>query len=440
MTAVSADAGVTHGRVLRIALPVVLSNATVPLLGLVDTGVVGQLGEAAPIGAVGIGAGVLATLYWIFGFLRMGTTGLVAQAKGAGDGAEVAALLSRALLVGGTCGLALILLQPLIFAAGLWLSPASEEVEELTKGYLAFRIWSAPAAIAVFGINGWLIGQERTRALLALQLWMNGLNVLLDLWFVLGLGWGVRGVAGATAIAEWSGLLFGLWLCRDAFRGTAWRDRARVLDRARVRRMAAVNRDIMIRTMLLEALFVSFLFWGARQGDVILAANQVLMQLLALTAYALDGFAFAAETLVGQAVGARRVGALRRGVRVTSVWGAGMALALAAGFAALGPWAIHLMTTSPEVREAAMAFLPWMVAGPIVGIAAFMLDGIFVGATRTGDMRDMMALSVIFYFAVSWPLMGAWGNHGLWLALHLSWIARALTLAWRYPALERSVT
>ncbi len=431
---------VTHARVLRIALPVVLSNATVPLLGLVDTGVIGQMGEAAPIGAVGIGATVLGALYWIFGFLRMGTTGLTAQARGAGDASEVAAILSRSLLVGGAGGLLLILLQSLVFAGAFRLSPASPEVESLARDYLAIRIWSAPAAIALFGINGWLIGQERTRGVLAIQVWMNGLNIVLDLWFVLGLGWGVNGVAVATLLAEWSGLALGLWLCHDALRSPAFRDRARILEPARLRVMAVVNRDILLRTLLLEAVFVSFLFWGAGQGDVTLAANQVLLQFLNLTAYALDGFAFAAETLVGQAFGARARAALRQGVRVTSLWGLVIAGALSLGFALLGPPAIRLMAASPEVQSAALAYLPWMILGPLVGIASWMLDGIFVGATRTRDMRNMMALSAVIYFAVAWPLMGAFGNHGLWLALHVSWVARALTLAARYPALERAAT
>ncbi len=429
---------VTHTRVLRIALPVVLSNATVPLLGIVDTGVIGQMGQAAPIGAVGIGATILGALYWIFGFLRMGTTGLTAQARGAGDAPEVAALLSRSLLLGGAGGLLLILLQSLMVAGAFRLSPASPMVESLARDYLAIRIWSAPAAIALFGINGWLIGQERTRGVLAIQVWMNGLNIVLDLWFVLGLGWGVNGVAVATLLAEWSGLALGLWLCRDALRSPAFRNRARVLDAARLRAMAIVNRDILLRTLLLEAVFVSFLFWGAGQGDVTLAANQILLQFLNLTAYALDGFAFAAETLVGQAFGARAWAALRQGVRVTSLWGAAIAAALSLAFALLGPPAIRLMAASPEVQEAALAYLPWMIIGPIVGIASWMLDGIFVGATRTRDMRNMMALSTAIYFAAAWPLMGAFGNHGLWLALHVSWLARALTLAARYPALERA--
>ncbi|HOZ35026.1 MAG TPA: MATE family efflux transporter, partial [Tabrizicola sp.] len=201
----------------RIAGPIVLSNATVPLLGAVDTGVVGQLGQAAPIGAVGLGAVILATLYWAFGFLRMGTSGLAAQAQGAGDGAERAAVLLRALIVGLVAGLALIALQVALVAGAFALAPASAEVEALTRQYLAIRIWGAPATIALYAVTGWLIGVERTRAVFLLQLWINGVNILLDLWFVLGLGWGVPGVAAATLIAEWTGLTLGLWFCRDAF-------------------------------------------------------------------------------------------------------------------------------------------------------------------------------------------------------------------------------
>ncbi|MBM1219969.1 MATE family efflux transporter [Ponticoccus sp. SC2-23] len=428
-----------HRRVLAIALPIVLSNATVPILGAVDTGVVGQLGEAAPIGAVGIGAIILTAFYWLFGFLRMGTTGLTSQAHGAGDGAEVAALLSRALIVAGVAGLGLILLQGPLFGLGFLVSPASDEVEEMARAYMGIRIWSAPAAIAIYGITGWLIAQERTRAVLVIQVWMNGLNVLLDLWFVLGLGWGVEGVAIATFLAEWSGAALGLWFCRAAFAGPYWRDAARVFDAVRIRRMISVNTDILIRSVLLQAIFVSFLFWGAGIGDVTLAANQVLLQFLHITAYGLDGFAFAAEAIVGQAVGARALAVLRRGAWLASLWAFAICLGLALTFALAGGAIIDLMTTAPEVRLAAKDDLVWMVLAPVVGLAPWMLDGIFIGATRTRDMRNMMALSAAGYFAAA-PLLVAWlGNDGLWVALLLSFALRGITLGLRYPSLEREV-
>jgi MATE family multidrug resistance protein len=304
---------------------------------------------------------------------------------------------------------------------------------------MGIRIWSAPAAIAIYGITGWLIAQERTRAVLVIQVWMNGLNVLLDLWFVLGLGWGVEGVAFATFLAEWSGAALGLWFCREAFRAPHWRDGARVFDAARIKRMVSVNTDILIRSVLLQAIFVSFLFWGAGLGDVTLAANQVLLQFLHITAYGLDGFAFAAEAIVGQAVGARALAVMRRGAWLATLWAFAICLGLALAFAFAGGAIIDLMTTAPEVRVAAKDDLVWMVLAPVVGLAPWMLDGIFIGATRTRDMRNMMALSAAGYFAAAPLLVAGFGNDGLWIALLLSFALRGITLGLRYPSLERDV-
>jgi MATE family multidrug resistance protein len=429
---------VSHRRVLKIAAPIVLSNATVPILGAVDTGVVGQMGLAAPIGAVGVGAVMLTSVYWIFGFLRMGTTGFVSQAAGAGDRSEVAALLTRVLMIALIGGLALIALQGLIFDLGFRLAPASDEVEALAHQYMSIRIWSAPAPIALYGITGWLIAQERTRAVLVLQVWMNGVNILLDLWFVLGLGLGVGGVAFATFLAEWSGLLLGLWLCRGAFATPAWRAAERVFDRVKLVRMASVNGDILVRSILLEAVFLSFLFLAADLGDVTLAANQILLQFLHITAYALDGFAFAAETLVGQAFGAGAVARLRRSAVLASVWGGIVSVAMALGYVLGGSALIDLMTTAPEVREAARSYLGWVALAPLLGVAPFMLDGIFVGATRTRDMRNMMMLSALGYFGCVAVLLPLMGNHGLWASLMAMFVLRAVTLGARYPALERA--
>jgi len=433
-------AAITHRRILRIAVPIVLSNITVPILGAVDTGVVGQLGLPEPIGAVGLGAIILSAVYWVFGFLRMGTVGLTSQALGAGEHGEVAALLTRALLIGGAGGIALIALQVPLFWGALQASPATADVETMTTGYMRIRVWSAPAAIAIYGITGWLIAQERTRAVLMMQLWMNGLNIGLDLWFVLGLGWGVEGVALATFLAEWSGLAVGLWFCRDGFTRPEWRDPAQVFERARLTHMLAVNGDILIRSLLLQAIFVSFLFIGSGFGDVTLAANQVLMQFLTFSAFALDGFAFTAETLVGQALGARARDRLRRAAVMSSAWGLVIVLALSLAFALAGGAIIDLMTTAPEVRQAARGFLPYAVAAPLLGVAAFMLDGIFIGATATRDMRNMMAASFAVYAVALALLVPVLGNHGLWLALLISFVARAITLGLRYPALEARVT
>ena len=426
----------SHRRVLAIALPIVLSNATVPILGVVDTAVVGQLGEAAPIGAVGIGAIILSAVYWIFGFLRMGTTGLTSQAAGAGDVDEVDALLSRALLIGISAGLVMIAAQVAIFKGAFWVSPASAEVEGLARDYMVIRIWSAPATIALYGITGWLIAQERTRAVLIIQVGMNGANIALSFLLGLKLGWGIEGVAWATFIAEWGGLVLGLWLCRGVFGRQAWLSAARVFDMMRLKHMALVNTDILIRSVLLQAVFVSFLLFGSDFGDVQLAANQILMQFLQVTAYALDGFAFAAEALVGQALGARARAALRRSAVLSSLWGGVVCALLALSFALFGGAIIDVMTTAPEVREVARVYLPYMVAAPIVGVAAWMLDGIFIGATRTKDMRNMMIISAVIYFSTVIPLMAAFQNHGLWIGLLLNFVVRGATLGWKYPGLE----
>lgn len=438
MSAPPADPGaaLSHRRVLAIALPIVLSNATIPLLGAVDTGVVGQMGKAAPIGAVGVGAIILATIYWVFGFLRMGTSGLVAQSRGAGDAVESGAHLLRALGIGLAAGAALILLQVPLTAAAFRLAPASAEVEALARQYLAIRIWGAPFTIGMYALTGWMIAVERTRAILVVQMVINLINIGLDLLFVLELGWGVQGVAAATLIAETCGFALALWFARDALRAGLSRGGLWAADV--VRRLVQVNGDIMIRSVLLQASFTTFIFLGAGQGDVTLAANQVLMQFLEITAYGLDGFAFAAEALVGQAVGARRPDRVRRAAILTSQWGVGGAALLGLVFALSGGAIIDLLTTSAEVRQAARTYLPWLAVAPLIGIASWMFDGIFIGATRTREMRQAMILSVAIYVVALLILLPAFGNHGLWAALMVLNGARGLTMARLYPWVERA--
>nr|WP_242690241.1 MATE family efflux transporter [Paracoccus fontiphilus] len=424
----------THQRVLAIALPIVASNATVPLLGLVDTGVIGQLGRPEAIGAVAIGAVVLTSIYWIFGFLRMGTSGLVAQSRGAGDPAEGGAHLLRALAIAGVAGACFILLQGVVFRAAFGIAPTSAVVEGLARDYLAIRIWGAPATIALYALTGWLIAVERAKSVLLLQLVQNGLNAALSVWFVLGLDLGVPGVAAATLLSEYCGLLLGLWMTRRAM--AQGLTAAGLFARAKLGRLARVNSDIMIRSVLLQASFTSFVFLGARHGDVTLAANQVLLQFLSVTAYALDGFAFAAESLVGQAVGARRPGGVRKASVLTSVWGIGGAAVLALAFWLGGGAVIDLLTTSPEVRVEARRYLPWLGLAPLVGVAAWMLDGIFIGATLTRDMRLAMIWSALVFLAAVLLLPPVWGNHGLWASLMALNLSRGITMALRYPRAE----
>lgn len=425
---------ITHARVLRIAAPIVLANATIPLLGAVDTAVIGQIGLAAPLAAVGMGAVILSTFYWVFGFLRMSTSGLAAQAAGAGDAAERNAVLLRALAVGGLAGGGLIALQSVLFWLALWLAPASPEVEDLVQDYLAIRIWGAPATVMLYAVTGWLIAIERTRGVLALQLLQNGLNVLLDVVFVLHLNWGISGVAVATLLSEYSGLALGLWFTREAFVGAFWRG---LHEAAALRRLFSTSRDIMLRSVLLQLSFTSFIFLGAGFGDETLAANHVLMQFLSIMAFALDGFAFAAETLVGQAVGARASARLQRAVTVSFQLGALGAVALALVFWLAGAAIIDLMTTATDVRQEARVYLPWLIVAPLIGIWSWIYDGVFIGALRTAAMLRAMAVSVAIYAIAVAVLMPLAGNHGLWAAMSVLNLVRALTLWRAYPAVLR---
>ena len=431
--------GITHRRVWRIAGPVILSNMTVPLLGAVDTAVVGRLPEAWHMGAVAVGAMVFNFVYWGFSFLRMGTTGLTAQAHGAGDADEVRANLARPLLLAALLGLALILLQWPIAAAALWLIEASEQVEALAASYVAIRIWAAPATLANYALFGWFVGIGDTRAGFVMQVATNLINMALAVLFVLGLGWGVPGVAAATLIAEWAGVALGFAIALGKLGRLGGRlTRVRTLDGRRLKRLVAINLDIFLRTLMLTFGFAFFVAQGAKAGDATLAANAVMLNFLHVMAYGLDGFAFAAEALVGAAFGARNRAALREAVRLTTIWAGLCALAFALAYALLGLLLIDLLTAVPEVRAAARGLLPWVVLAPIVAVWSFQLDGVFIGATRTADMRNCAAAALAVYLAAWQMLAPSLGNEGLWLAFMIYYAARALTLAARYPALERA--
>jgi MATE family multidrug resistance protein len=427
---------ITHKRILAISIPIILSNVTIPLLGLVDTAVIGQLGEVAPIGAVGIGALIISAIYWIFGFLRMGTTGLTAQAVGKKDSQEIVALLSRTLLIGISAGLILILTKDLIFWCAFKVSPASKEVEDLAYSYMKIRIYSAPAAISIFGILGWLIAQERTRMVLLLQIWMNGSNILLDFLFVIGFNWGVEGVALATVFAEISSFFLGILICRSAFIGSAWRSFYLVLNKKQISKMAVVNFDILIRSLFLQAAFILFMFLSSDINDNILAINQILLQFLSISAYALDGFAFSAEALIGQAFGAKSVASVRRVSIFATFWALLAAIVLTLCFYFGSGFLIALMTTSDELRETSKMYVYWVIMAPILAAPAFILDGIFIGATRTKDMRNCMIISFGIYCLAVWLLYEPFGNQGLWASLMVMFIVRAITLFVRYFSIE----
>ncbi|MCK6371195.1 MAG: MATE family efflux transporter [Gammaproteobacteria bacterium] len=413
--------------VWRIAAPMILSAATTPLLGMVDTAVVGHLDEPWYLGAVAAGTTIFTVLFMGLNFLRMGTTGLTAQAFGAGEGVAVRDALGRALLTAAALAVALIALQSLIIEAALGALGAGAQVSAFTREYFAVRIWSAPASLANFVVVGWLLGMQNARGPLTLTLATNFTNIVLDLVFVLLMGLRVRGVAFATVLAELVGLVVGLAFVRAELAALpgSWRPSA-LLDIGRYRRLFVISSNLLLRTLSLMLVFAFITAQGARMGDVILAANALLMNFQHLLSYALDGIAHAAEALTGKAVGERNVAGLVATVRRSLRWSVGLALVFTLAYAAGGGALIDVLTGIPEVRAAARAYLPWLVLSPLVSVWPFLYDGVFVGATRPREMRLVMMAAAFLVFLPTWYLARDLGNHALWLAFVLFMSARGL--------------
>ncbi|HZD25219.1 MAG TPA: MATE family efflux transporter [Alphaproteobacteria bacterium] len=423
----------------RLAWPLILSNLTVPLLGIVDTAVVGHLPDPHYLGAVALGALTFNVLYFVFGFLRMGTTGLTAQAYGRADADELRAGLGRPLLLGVVIAVLLIAAGPLIVRLAVLLFEPTARVGAAFANYVGIRLLGAPAGLANLVLLGWLLGLQNARGPMALLIVTNAVNIALDLIFVLGLGWAVSGVAAATVCAEYAGLALGLWLARRQLNGLAgsWRWSSLWQSRA-FRRLLAVNRDIMLRSLSLEAAFLAFTALSSRQGEVVLAGNAVLLNFLTFAAFGLDGFAHAAEAMVGRHVGRGDAAGFRAATHVNLVLALALAVALALAFAAGGRPAIELMTGLAAVRATALTYLPYVVALPLIAVFAFLFDGVFIGATRTVEMRNGMALALgVFLLAVA-LLMPPLGNHGLWLAMLLLMGTRGLWLGTCYLQIERN--
>jgi len=432
---------VSGRRVLLIALPVVLSNATVPLQGAVDTAVIGSLGSEVYLAGVGLGAQMFALLFSSFNFLQTATSGLSAQALGARDPGRVLDTLARALTVALALAAVMMLARGPLRVAGLALFEGSAQAEALAGVYFDIRILGAPAELANYALLGWFAGQEMTRRLFQHQLVVSLSNIALNLTLVLGFGMDVDGVALGTVLAAYLGLAYGLWLARGragVIAPPGWRaDPARILRRDALAALFALNRDIFTRTLLLTGAFAWMTRLGSMQGDAALAANVVLWQFFIVTAYALDGFAIAAESLVGQAFGARDAAAFRRAAIVSSLWSGALALAASALLLALSGPLIDLMTTAPEVRALARIYAPWAALTPAMGFLAFQLDGIFIGAAAGRAMRDAMLFAAALYYPGAWFAAAAFGNHGVWGALIAFLLLRAAALLALYPALER---
>ncbi|MGA0532691.1 MATE family efflux transporter [Hansschlegelia sp. KR7-227] len=428
---------VSHARVLAIALPMTIASVSTPLLGFVHAAVIGQLGDVALLGAIALAAVLFDVVFWPFAFLRMGTTGLTAQAVGAQDGAEEVAALMRALLLAALSGAVVVVAREPLADLMLGLFGPSPEVEAATRRYYDIRVWSAPAAFANYAVLGWLLGKGRAALGLLLQLFLNGFNAVLTVILVMVLHLSIDGAAIGAVAGEVATLALGLALVGRLSRGKPAPDRRRVLDRRRVVATVAVNRDVFIRTLALLAAYLFFAAQGARAGDATLAANAVLMNLFLIGGYFLDGFATAAEALCGAAVGARDRSAFDRAAALATVWAVAVGGAISALALAGGPSFVAFVATSAEVRAAAAPFLPYAAAAPLAASLAFAMDGVYIGATWGGAMRNLMLVAIAIYFAVFGLASPALGNHGLWLALLSFLLARGLGQAALYPTLRR---
>ncbi|WP_338468005.1 MATE family efflux transporter [Novosphingobium sp. ZN18A2] len=431
----------TRRAILAQAWPIILGQTTVPLVGLVDTAVIGRTGDAAALAGVALGSTIINFVFWTFGFLRMGMTSMTAQAHGSRDDAEVEAMLLRGLALGFALGLLLLAAQVVLVPLAFALLAGGEKLDAAAHGYVTARFLGAPAALAVYAINGWLLGLGRTRAALALQIVMNLVNAALDIAFVWHFGFGARGVGLGTACAEWTALAAGLFIATRETGGLlvlrGLRSRALFAGQA-LKRLFAVNADIMVRTVALLLLFAWFTNAGARLGATALAANQVLMQFVSVSAFVLDGFAFTAEARIGSAIGAGSAEAMRRAMRLAAEFCVASGIAFAALFMLAGEPLVGLLTTNADVRTVAGSMLPFAAIIPAIGAPAWLLDGVFIGVTRTRALRNAAIAATALYIATDLALRGQ-GETGVWIALCLAYIYRALALGMHLPALLRTV-
>ena len=408
----------THNReILQIALPSIVSNITVPLLGLIDVTIVGHLGAASYIGAIAVGGMLFNIIYWIFGFLRMGTGGMTSQAYGRSDEAEMMRLLTRSTGVGMLIALTLIVLQYPIERTAFSLIETTPEVERLAATYFRICIWGAPAVLGLYSFSGWFIGMQNSRYPMFIAITQNIVNILMSLVLVYGLEMKIEGVAIGTLVAQYAGWLMAIGLWMHRYKHLRPHAELRSLtDKGAMRRFFQVNRDIFLRTLCLVSVTVFFTSAGAAQGEVILAVNTLLMQLFTLFSYIMDGFAYAGEALAGKHIGADNRPALRTMVRQLFVWGIALALAFTLIYGIGGEGFLSLLTNEESVITASSTYFYWVLAIPLAGFAAFLYDGIFIGATATGLMLRAMFVASVAFFLIYFGCREAMGNHALWLA------------------------
>lgn len=432
-------------RIIKLAIPIVLANASVPLLGIADTAAIGQTGTAADLGAIALASLIFNFVYWGFGFLRMGTTGFVSQALGAGDHDEMHALLFRALLLGAIIGVSLIVLQPLIGEGAIYFLQGSDEIKSLVREYFYVRIWGAPATLITFALLGTFIGAGWTRHLMIVQLFLNGLNIALNVLFVVGFNFGVKGIAVGTVIAEWTTLFFASYLLMRKMKLIHPRERfiqlrERIFNRPKLIELFRVNGDIMIRTLALLSGFAWFANQGASFGDTTLAANHVLLQFVSLSAFFLDGYAHVVEMLTGKAFGARDRAAFVQQVRRSTVLAGITAILLAILIYAFGHYLIPLLTKDIQVQSIAINHSLFAAIYIAFSFAAFQLDGVFIGVTRSREMRNATLIALFIFVGTALLLVSNYGNVGLWIGFIIYVIARAVMLGYYYPRIIQDIS
>ncbi|PCI05863.1 MAG: MATE family efflux transporter [Hyphomicrobiales bacterium] len=419
---------ITNRLVFSLAVPVTLAYLTTPLLGLVDTAVVGQFGDAAMIGGLAVGAIIIDLIFVAFNFLRVSTSGLTAQAFGREDEVDSQAILFRAVGVGLVFGIGAMLLGPLLVKLGLWMMQPGASVAAATTTYVTVRVFGAPFTAINYAMLGWFLGQGRTGVALGLQVLLSVINIILSIAFGLWLGWGIFGVAIATVIGEIVASLAGAFLCYRMLDHSKRPSRNIVLDGGALKRLLGLNFDIVLRNFALIFAFAFFTTQGARFGEVTLAANAILMHFFIMTAYFLDGLALAAEQLSGRAIGAKYRAGFWRAFKLTSAWNGGLAFVLASMLYLGGSTLIDFLTVLDSVRDEAKTYMLWACLTPITGVVAYQLDGVFFGGTWTREISKMMVVSLIIYVLIWWLTRDSMGNHGLWLSLNCFLVIRGILL------------
>lgn len=431
----------TRAKVFHQSWPIMLANGAAPIVGLVDTLMVGRFVGTKALAGIGLGAVIYAIAYWGFGFLRMSTAGLTAQSDGAGAEAEVQAHILRAIPIGLAIGLLIFALQGPLLAGAFMIFTASAEIEASAGDYIRARLWGLPATLGTIALMGWFVGISRAGLALGLQIVLNVVNIILSPIFVIGLGGGLIGVGLASAAAEWAGFAAGLILMvREVSRRGGWRPGAFtkkvLLAKEALSKLGVANGNIFIRTM---ALTVGFNFFGnaaASEGETFLAGYHILMQMITMSALVLDGFAHSAEAVTGAAYGAKDRSRFDRAVRLTSEFSIGFALLIGVLIYFGGPFLIRGLTADAAVIESALTYLPYCAMMPILGFAAFQLDGVFIGTTRTAAMRNAGIAAVVIYISAHYLAYPIWGPQGIWIAFLFYYVMRAVTLMFAYPSIQ----